>query len=41
MYNFIHDLEAANPCDARELPGTEDIDVPARCQAEKAPLFHK
>jgi hypothetical protein len=30
MYNFIHDPEAANAWDLRELPNTEDISVPAR-----------
>jgi hypothetical protein len=33
MYNFIHDPEAAKTWDSRELPDTEDIDVPARQKA--------
>jgi hypothetical protein len=35
MYNSIHDPEAANTWGLRDLPDTEDIDVPARCQATK------
>jgi hypothetical protein len=36
MYNFIHDPEAANPWESRELPDTEDIDVPDRRQTAKS-----
>jgi hypothetical protein len=36
MYNFIHDPEAANTWDSRDLPDTEDIDVPARRQSAKS-----
>jgi hypothetical protein len=35
IYNFIHDPEAENSWDSRELPDTEDIDVLARRQAIK------
>jgi hypothetical protein len=35
MYNFIHDPEAADNWGSRDLPDTEDIDVPARRQATK------
>jgi hypothetical protein len=35
MYNFIHDPEAAKTWDVRELPDTDDIDVPARRQTAK------
>jgi hypothetical protein len=35
MYNFIHDPEAENTWDARDLPDIDDIDVPARRQAAK------
>jgi hypothetical protein len=36
MYNFIHDPEAANTWDVRELPDTEDVDIPDRHQAAKS-----
>jgi hypothetical protein len=36
MYNFIHDLEAEKTWGLRDLPDTEDIDVPARHQAAKS-----
>jgi hypothetical protein len=36
MYNFIHDPEAATTWGSRDLPDTDDIDVPARCQAAKS-----
>jgi hypothetical protein len=36
MYNSIHDPEAANTWGSRDLPDTEDIDVPARRQAAKS-----
>jgi hypothetical protein len=35
MYNSIHDPEAAKTWGLRDLPDTEDIDVPARRQAAK------
>jgi hypothetical protein len=35
MYNFIQDSDAANTWDSRDLPDTEDMDVPARQQATK------
>jgi hypothetical protein len=35
MCNLIHDPEAAKTWDARELPDTKHIDVPARRQAAK------
>jgi hypothetical protein len=36
MYNSIHDPEAENTWGLRDLPDTEDIDVPARRQAAKS-----
>jgi hypothetical protein len=38
MYNFIHDPESAKTWYSRELPDTEDIDVPARGQAAKSSI---
>jgi hypothetical protein len=35
MYKFIHDPEAAKTWGLRDLPDTNDIDVPARRQAAK------
>jgi hypothetical protein len=35
MYNYIHDPEAVKTWGLRDLPDTEDIDVPARRQAAK------
>jgi hypothetical protein len=36
IYNLIHDPEAAHTWYSRDLPNTEDIDVPARRQAAKS-----
>jgi hypothetical protein len=41
LYTFIHDPEAADTWAARELPDTEDTDVPVRSQREKVPLSHE
>jgi hypothetical protein len=40
MYNSIHDPDAAKTWGLRDLPDTVDIDVPARRQAAKAPIYH-
>jgi hypothetical protein len=40
IYNSIHDPEATNTWGLRYLQDTQDIYVPARCKAKKAPIYH-